>query len=162
MKERFRLNLEAPFLRAAASDNPRPTNDRKTDDAPRRPPPSERRQGDLSGTAMTRYLGGLEARLVDHVRRHAPHWHDAETYRVLNRWSAPRASHPAPSWAPPRNVQTEAREYAGQLVRERIAARLQRLHDIRMVRTLTDLGEVSLLRTPVWQQEVRNKNKQKI
>lgn len=162
MKERFRLNLEAPFLRAAAPDNSHPAIDRKTDDAPRRPSPSERRQGDLSGTAMTRYLGGLEARLTDHVRRHAPHWHQAETSRVLNRWSAPRATHPAPSWAPPRNVQAEAREYAGQRVRERIAARFQRLHDIRLVRTLSDLGEVSLLRTPTRDQKIRNKNRQKL
>lgn len=165
MRDRTRLDLEAPFIRAASdpvqsipaepadAGFQRPANDSAfsiaaqdfgTDRHLRRAPVPQRGQADYSGAAMARYINGLDARLIDHIRRHAPRWHAQETGRILARWSAPGADHPAPSWAPPRNVQAEARDYADQLVRERIVARLQRLHDIRMVRTLEDLGAPSL------------------
>lgn len=163
MRERYRLNLEAPFLRAAADPMQpemgvsseltfqRPANDVPaqsakadfgTDRHLRRPPVPQRGQADYGGATMARYINGLESRLTDHISRHAPRWHAQETSRILARWAVPGAAHPAPSWAPPRNVQADARDYAGHLVRERIVARIQRLHDIRLTRTLADLGGV--------------------
>lgn len=161
MRDRHRLNLDAPFIRAAsdavqsipsepaATGFQRPANesappiaaqDFGTDKHLRRLPVPQRGQADYSGAAMARYINGLDARLIDHISRHAPRWHAQETGRILARWSAPGAVHPAPSWAPPRNIVSNARDYAGQLVRMRIVARVQRLHDIRLTRTLAEFG----------------------
>ena len=167
MAERYRLNLEAPFLNAAADPmQPRPSasadatgfqrpaNDVSTPAATRsfvvekhlrRLPAPQRGQADYAGETMARYINGLEARLIDHIRQHAPRWHDAETGRALRRWSIPAANHPAPSWATPRDTLTQARDYAGELVRERIVARMRRVHDIRIARTLGGYGEVDPL-----------------
>lgn len=164
MRDRYRLDLEAPFLRAAAGDTAqpstgvssepsfqRPANDISnpsaktsfdTDKHLRRAPVPQRGQADYSGTSMTRYINGLEARLTDHIHRHAPRWQAKEAGDILLRWSVPGATHPAPSWAPPRNIEVDAREYAGQLVRMRIVARVQRLHDIRLMRTLAEFGGI--------------------
>jgi len=166
MRDRYRLNLEAPFLRAAADPMQpsasvsseqtfqRPANDVSarsaktsfdTDKHLRRVPVPQRGEADYTGATMTRYIDGLDTRLADHIRKHAPRWHAQETRRILLRWSVPGATHPAPSWAPPRSVEADAREYAGQLVRERIVARLRRVHDIRIARTLGGYGEVDPL-----------------
>lgn len=166
MSRETRVGLDAPFIRAASSSlqsKPdtesdlrfqRPANDSVlsgatldfgTDRHLRRPPVPQRERADYSGETMARYINGLDARLSDHIRRHAPRWHEQETRRILLRWSVPGADHPAPSWAVPRNVQADARDYAGQLVRERIVARMRRLHDIRIARTLGGYGEVDPL-----------------
>lgn len=167
MRDRFRLNLDAPFLNAAG-DAMRPADpsdtasfQRPANDAPasasaatagfntgrhlRRPSVPERAKADYTGESMARYMSGLEARLTDHIRAHAPRWHGDETRRVLRRWSMPGHNHPAPSWATPRDVLADARDYAGHLVRERIVARMRRVHDIRIARTLGGYGEVDPL-----------------
>jgi len=112
---------------------------------------------------MARYINGLDARLIDHICKHAPRWHAQETRRILLRWSVPGADHPAPSWAMPRNVQADARDYAGQLVRERIVAKMRRLHDIRVARTLGGYGQVAplhlLFHSPSTAPQQRNRQK---
>lgn len=163
MGDSYRLNLQAPFLRASA--NPmqrsasvaselafqRPANDVPAGSAQidfgadgnlRRPPVPQRANADHSGATMARYIDGLESRLTDHIRKHAPRWQAKEAGDILARWSVPSAAHPAPSWAPPRNIQADARDCAAQLVRGRIAARLQRLHDIRLTRLSANIGGV--------------------
>ena len=166
MVERFRLNLDAPFLRAAdnpmqpkTGPSPEPSFQRPANDVPaqspkadfgtdkhlRRPPVPQRAQADYTGETMARYINGLESRLSDHIRRHASIWHGNETRRVLRRWSMPGANHPAPSWATPRDVLQDARDYAGQLVRGRIVTRMRALQDIRISRTLGGYGEVDPL-----------------
>lgn len=112
---------------------------------PKRPPVSERQTGDLSGDALSAYINGLESRLIDHMRRHAPRWHDRETRNVLNRWNAPQAKPPAPGWAAARDTVTEARDYAATLLRERLAAKMHRLGDIRIARYLGGYRQVDPL-----------------
>lgn len=166
MSREPRVRLDAPFLSAAfdavlpepaASSGTgfhRPANAAAPSSAMRgfdperhlrRPPVPQRATADYTGATMARYINGLDARLADHIRRHAPRWHDTETRRVLRRWSIPKADHPAPRWAAPRDKLKDARDYAGQLVRERIVARMRRLHDIRIARTLGGYGEVDPL-----------------
>lgn len=166
MSRETRVGLDAPFVRAAsapfqprpdtmpdqgfqrpANDSalPSPASDFSRDRHLRRPGVPQRGRADYSGEMMDRYINGLDARLIDHIRKHAPQWHQQETRRILLRWSVPAADHPAPSWAMPRNVQAEARDYAGQLVRERIVAKMRRLHDIRVARTLGGYGQVDPL-----------------
>lgn len=170
MSREPRVRLDAPFIRAAsesvqpmtdaasAQGFQRPANDSVlsgaapspgTESHLRRASVPQRAQADYSGETMARYINGLDARLIAHIRKHAPRWHDAETARVLRRWTIPKADHPAPSWATPRDVQADARDYAGQLVRMRIVAKMQRLHDIRVARTLGGHGEVDPL-TPIF------------
>lgn len=118
------------FSRAAS-----PTLD--TDRQLARPGVPQRAEGrDLDGKTMARYINGLEARLVDHIRKHVPRWQQQESARVLNTWHAPTAKHPAPSWAAARDARADAADFAAALLRERVIARLQRLGDIRIARTL--------------------------
>lgn len=168
MRERYRLNLDAPFLNAASDPNrpvqstapdaaafQRPANDLSPPDAARsaavenhlrRLPVPQRADADYTGETMARYITGLESRLTEHIRQHAPRWHAQETRRILHRWSMPGANHPAPSWAAPRDVQQDASDYAGHLVRTRIVSRMRRIHDIRIARTLASPGEADPLR----------------
>src|SRR5690606_28340210 len=107
---------------------------------------AERRAGrDFSGETMARYLHGLEARMTDHIRRHAPRWHQRETQKILLRWSVPQMTPAAPSWAPPVDRQAQARDYAAALLQERIRSRMHRIGDIRIARTLGGHGEVDPL-----------------
>lgn len=168
MRERYRLNLEAPFTRAADEFlNPktgieadpgfqRPANDLADRTAPqantghepaqhlRRPPVVERNASDLKDEAMARYIGGLEARTIAHFRKHAPRWLRHETDKILRRWSAPQPK-PAPRWAPAIDRQSEARDYAAALLRERLRARMHRIGEIRIARTLGGYGQVDPL-----------------
>ncbi|MCM2396147.1 hypothetical protein NBH19_08650 [Rhizobium sp. S95] len=102
----------------------------------RRPSVPERVNGDLSGEALARYINGLESRLIDHMRKHAPRWHNNETKTILKRWHAPQASHPVPSWAAPRDMVRDARDYAATLLKERLVSRMKTLGDIRIARYL--------------------------
>lgn len=111
-----------------------PSND--TGASIRRPPVPERANGDLGGEALASYINGLESRLIDHMRKHAPRWHDKETRSILNRWHVPQASHPAPSWAAPRDTVKDARDYAATLLKERLTAKMRVLGDIRIARYL--------------------------
>lgn len=124
----FSQNAESAKLLQA------PSND--TAQFPKRPPPEQRQRDDLSGDALTAYINGLETRLIDHMRRHAPRWHDRETRKILNRWNALQAQHPAPGWAAARDTATAARDYAAALVRDRLTIRMHRLGDIRIARYL--------------------------
>lgn len=106
-----------------------------TDRHLKRPSVPERAKGlDYAGDTMARYIGGLETRLVDHMRKHLPRWQQQESLRVLNTWHAPGARHPAPSWAAARDARADAADYAAALLRERFTSRLQRLGDIRIAR----------------------------
>lgn len=154
---RYRLNLEAPFLAASGTAKETPSNDqparfqKPAADLPpeahlRRPPVSARAAGaDYSGETMARYISGLEARMVVHLRKHAPHWHDRETRKILLRWSAPQFKPAAPRWAPIIDRQAEARDYAAALLRERLHSRMQKIGDIRIARTLGGYGQVDPL-----------------
>lgn len=168
MRERFRLNLEAPFTRAthdflnlttgieADPGFQRPANDLADRSAPlanagqasaqhpRRPPVTQRNAADLRDEAMARYIGGLEARTIAHFRKHAPRWLRHETDKILLRWSAPQPK-PAPRWAPAIDRRSEARDYAAALLRERLRARMHRIGEIRIVRTLGGYGQVDPL-----------------
>lgn len=124
----FSQNAESAKLLQA------PSND--ATQFPKRPPARERHRGDFSGEALSTYINVLETRLIDHMRRHAPRWHDRETRKILNRWNAPQAQHPAPGWAAARDTATAARDYAAVLVRDRLTARMHRLGDIRIARYL--------------------------
>ena len=102
-----------------------------------RPTVPERQKGlDYSDKTMARYINGLEARLIDHMRKHVPRWQQREAGRVLNTWHQPTAKHPAPSWATARNAMADAHDYAAALLRERLIARMSRIGDIRIARTL--------------------------
>lgn len=115
------------------------SDDVTTDRYLRRVPVPQRGQADYIGETMARYVNGLEARLVDHIRQYAPYWQAQETRRVLKDWSKPGLHHPAPSWASPRDVLAEARDYAATRLRNRVAAKLNRLNDIRVSRQLDRL-----------------------
>jgi hypothetical protein len=170
---RYKLNLEAPFLAAAALEQKSPSNDGtasfqqsasgRTDIHLRRPSPRERAMGaDYSGETMARYISGLEARLVSHLRKHSPRWHQKETSKILKRWSAPQPK-PAPRWAPPIDRQAEAKDYAAALLRERLRSRMHKIGDIRIARTLGGYGQVDPLhlifhgRSTVFQSRKRQK-----
>ena len=74
-----------------------------------RPSVPERAKGlDHTGKTMAQYINGLEARLIDHMRKHAPRWQQKEAARVLTTWHAPTAKHPAPSWAASRDAMADA------------------------------------------------------
>lgn len=100
----------------------------------RRPPIPQRQEADLSGDDIARYMNGLRLRLVDHIEKNAPQWHAQETQRVMRRWAAPVANHPAPGWAGARDAAKDARIYAAKLIKERVASRLERFRGIAMVR----------------------------
>lgn len=118
------------FARAAS-----PTLD--TDRHLARPSVPERTKGlDYTDKTMARYINGLEARLIDHMRKHAPRWQNKEAARVLNTWHRPAANHPAPSWAASRDAMADAHDAAAALLRERLIARMSRIGDIRIARTL--------------------------
>src|SRR5690606_26800850 len=161
MSGRYRLNLEAPFLQSAnPAHNLTSTNSfrratandvsswQETDTHLRRPSPRNRAKGvDYTGETMARYLSGLETRLARHIQKHSTRWHEAETRKILRRWSVPQAKPPAPRWAPPPNREKDARDYAAALLRERLRTRMQRLADIRIARTLGDEAQVRPRRT---------------
>ncbi|WP_143530394.1 hypothetical protein [Rhizobium sp. RU36D] len=111
-----------------------PSND--TGASIRRPPVPERANGDLSGEALARYINDLERRMIDHMRKHAPRWHNNETKAILKRWNVPQASHPAPNWAAPRDTVRDARDYAATLLKERLTSKMKTLGDIRIARYL--------------------------
>lgn len=130
----------------------------------RRVPVPQRAEADYAGETMARYINGLEARMVEHMRKHVTHWQNNETRKILRRWSMPGANHPAPSWATPRDVLAEARDYAATLLRQRLASRMGKLGDIRIARYLGGHGEVDPLHLIFHNRSTRLdlKNKQKI
>lgn len=177
---RYRLNLDAPFLDAGSLDRqPSSKNQFRratandvaasesvdADACLRRPSPRNRAKGvDYSGETMARYISGLEARMTAHFRKHAPDWHRKETQKILRRWSAPQPKAPAPRWAPPIDRQAEAQDYAAALLRERLRARMHRIGDIRIARTLGGHGQVDPLHLIFHDRSTvfKNKNRQKI
>lgn len=152
MSERYRLNLETPFLqsdrsirhlsgtnsfrRAAANEA---QSNQKTDTFLRRPSPRNRGEGgDYTGETMAGYINGLEKRMLAHLRKHSPRWHERETAKILRRWSAPQFHAPAPRWAPPIDRQAAARDYAAALLHERLRTRMDRFGEIRAALLMND------------------------
>lgn len=163
MRERYRLNLEAPFTRAAHNalyqtadetqrrhDDPSASVSMQTaveqENEPRlkRVPVGQRGQSDFKGDAMVRYIANVEARTIAHFSKHAPRWLNKETDKIMQRWSAPQPKL-TPQWAPAIDRQTEARDYAAALLRERLRTRIHRIADIRIARTLGGYGQVDPL-----------------
>jgi len=152
MSERHRLNLEAPFLQSASSIQAltsrssfqqaaasEESSQQGTDVFLRRPSPRNRAKGvDYTGKTMARYIDGLEARMLAHLRKHGPRWHQRETEKILRRWSAPQLPAPAPRWAPPIDRRTQAKEYAAALLNERLRARIDRFGEIRAAHLMND------------------------
>ena len=102
-----------------------------------RPSVPERAKGlDYTGKTMAQYINGLEARLIDHMRKHAPRWQKKVAARVLQTWHAPTARHPAPSWAASRDAMADANDAAAAILRERLVARMGQIGDIRIARTM--------------------------
>lgn len=105
IRDAFNMNADSLNLTRASNDSGHserfaraasPTLD--TDRHLSRPSVPERAKGfDYSDKTMTRYISGLEARLIDHMRKHLPRWQAKEASRVLQSWHAPSAKHPAPS-----------------------------------------------------------------
>lgn len=124
-------NLARSFKTASDGATPKPS-------ILKRPPVADRKTHDLNGTAMVAYISNVQKRLTSHLERHAPNWHSRETRKILMRWNAPRADHPAPNWAAtmPRDVVRDARNYAASLLKERLEARKSRLESIRLIRNL--------------------------
>lgn len=101
-----------------------------------RPPVPQRDVHDLVGSAMGRYVDGLEMRLVVHLHRHASLWHARESLRIAARWMSPGAKHPMVPWAEPHSILKEARAYATATLRNRLEGRVRKLQDIRLARYL--------------------------
>lgn len=161
MSNRFRLNLEAPFLQSAtlsqtltsrvsyqqAAANEVPLQ-QGADVFLRRPSPQSRAKGiDYTGKTMVRYIDGLEARMLAHMRKHAPHWHRQETEKILRKWSVPQLPAPAPRWAPPIDRRAEAKDYAAALLNERLRTRMDRFAEIRSARLINDGDRPQLRRS---------------
>jgi len=130
----------------------------------RRPSVADRAKGmDYSGAAMARYVGDLETRMIVHLRKHALRWHQQETQKILRRWQVPQAKPPAPRWAQPIDRQAEARDYAAELLRERVRSRMHKIVDIRIARALGGYRQVDPLhlifhdRSTVFKQRNRQK-----
>lgn len=129
-----------------------------------RPSVPERAKGlDYTDKTMARYINGLEARLIDHMRKHAPRWQNKEAARVLATWHRPAANHPAPSWAASRDAMADAHDAAAALLRERLVARMGKLGDIRIARTLGGYKQADPLhlifhnRSPVLSNRLKHK-----
>jgi hypothetical protein len=144
IRDSFNMSADELALRKPSNDT-RPlesfsraaSGDLLTDRHLARPSVPERAHGrDFSGKTMARYINGLEARLIDHMRKHAPRWQGKEAARVLDRWHRPAANHPAPSWAVSRDAMADAHDAAAAILRERLVARMGKLGDIRIARTL--------------------------
>ena len=165
MRERYRLNLEAPFTRAAydalrqtteiADAAQQPGNDpavtalqngigQESRAGLKRVPVAQRSQSDFKDGAMVHYIGDLEARTIAHFRKHAPRWLQRETRKIMQRWSAPQPKL-VPQWAPAIDRQVEARDYAAALLRERLRTRMHKIGEIRIARTLGGYGQVDPL-----------------
>lgn len=143
IRDTFNMTADEPGMKASNDTRPAETFSRaasptlETDRHLARPSVPERAKGlDYSGKTMGNYINGLETRLIDHMRKHAPRWQQKEAVRVLNTWHTPTARHPAPSWARAPDTRADAADYAAALLRERVISRLQRLGDIRIARTL--------------------------
>ncbi|PWE55007.1 hypothetical protein DEM27_16250 [Metarhizobium album] len=121
------------------------TSTSDTNTYPKRPSVKQRADGDLTGDALVAYINGLESRMIQHMRKSAPVWHSRETRKILERWNAPHANHPAPNWAVPRDTIKEARDYAALLLKERLTARMEKLGDIRIARYLGGYKQVDPL-----------------
>ena len=98
----------------------------------KRPPVSERRDRDLQGAELGRYVERLHERLITHMEKMAPRWHRRDTLDILRRWEKPQLGHPKPNWAPPIDRVTEAATYAAQRIQMRMAMRDARMQSIRL------------------------------
>lgn len=128
MPEKSRPILHLKFAPAAA-----PKVEPETG-PPRLARPPRDRPADAK--TMRAYVDNLEARMVHHVQRHTRLWVDRETGKILNRWNAPILRPSAPRGAPPRDVRREARQFAEELVLDRVQTRFRHFHALRHARGL--------------------------
>lgn len=81
IRDTFNMTADEPGMKASNDIRPAETFSRaasptlETDRHLARPSVPERAKGlDYSGKTMGRYINGLETRLIDHMRKHAPRW----------------------------------------------------------------------------------------